>query len=900
MTPARRLPLLALAVLATGLVPPRAAFGQVKYPPRAETLDVQIRYRIRAERDERVRQFRVLAAHLKGLGFVAPPREDEDLDVLDPTAERFVGTIPSAGVLSALDDPRVQTILFAPKGYAYPDDPEKPVPVRVALATGFLPSDQRKFHRQAVAQLDRLGFREALGYDHRGFTLARGSLPAGNVARLLKDLRREPAGWFLPEGVAEAPPAPLRDVLPVRWVEVLPEAEFAPLAEPAVPASFARFAPVLRAVMADEAARGKPIRVEAVMDRPAEELTDDFRTRFRALFLGAAVEGAVGTTLALSFPKAADLDRFAFEPGVTSIRLPRAATETVGTAAAKDASVPAALAATRLDRLHALGHRGKGVRVVVIGSGFPGVEGLVGSELPKGTRVIDLTAELTPAIRPAPLDPAAPLGATAAARAAAAAAPDAELVLVRVSRDAHFQPAAVARFVTGDGRYTEAMQSRLAEFSLRSEDATRLKAAATDEYLRAFRDLSDEDAPRQRRERARKGLQDLLDEERAVAGAVERFTALQAALKSLAGGTTVVVNTLVWESGYPVDGLSELAQAINLRYAGDAIAPIPTRSATRRAAPNAPLWVQAASRSAGAAWGGPYHDADADAVMEFAPASVGLPAGTWTRELNFLGLRGADGTTPQNLPAGVRLRLAVQWREPHNPDATIGPDAVFPLNLRVLRQLDPEGTRRATDEFDEVARSAGVPVRLRTEPTYGIYEQTVEVVLPADGRYAVRVEGGTGYESPLPALRQQIEVRPRLIAEFVNATPDKGRPLFTTFTPPTAGVGVPGDAKSALTVDAARPPGDTGPRLFGGGPGVALLAKPDLYAPGAVPAGDGTAEGPGVAAGFVAGLSATLIESGAPSVDILRSLAVAPGGLAIVPDTWLKYVRPLPSRPRSP
>src|SRR5437588_4934998 len=126
-----------LAALGLLLAAPLAA-GQTKYPPRAEKLDIEIRYRIRADRDERARQFRVLEAHLKRLGFVAPEREDEDLDIQDPTAERFAGTIPSKNVFDILNDPRVRTILFAPAGFKYPDDTAAPVPIRIGLPSGLL------------------------------------------------------------------------------------------------------------------------------------------------------------------------------------------------------------------------------------------------------------------------------------------------------------------------------------------------------------------------------------------------------------------------------------------------------------------------------------------------------------------------------------------------------------------------------------------------------------------------------------------------------------------------------------------------------------------------------------------------------------------------------------------
>src|SRR5262245_17635143 len=115
-----------IATIALTLAAPPAP-AQVTYPPRVDKLDIQIRYRIRADRDERVRQFRILDDHLKRLGFVHAPREDADLEILDPTAEYFRGTIPSANVFAVLNDPRVRTILFAPAGYTAPDSTDKPV-----------------------------------------------------------------------------------------------------------------------------------------------------------------------------------------------------------------------------------------------------------------------------------------------------------------------------------------------------------------------------------------------------------------------------------------------------------------------------------------------------------------------------------------------------------------------------------------------------------------------------------------------------------------------------------------------------------------------------------------------------------------------------------------------------
>ena len=49
---------------------------------------------------------------------------------------------------------------------------------------------------------------------------------------------------------------------------------------------------------------------------------------------------------------------------------------------------------------------------------------------------------------------------------------------------------------------------------------------------------------------------------------------------------------------------------------------------------------------------------------------------------------GGPGIAP--LLAGYKLRVTVQWREPHDPDGVVPLDSAFPLKLRLLKQLDPE------------------------------------------------------------------------------------------------------------------------------------------------------------------------------------------------------------------
>lgn len=897
MTTARRLAVVALLVGLPAVTP-----AQVKYPPRPDRVQLDLRYRIPSERAARVKEFRELEAGLARLGFERTRVPDDETDFIDPLAERFSGTIPSKNVLAVLDDPRIKSIQFRPTEFKLPDDPAARVGVRVGIPSGFPPVEQRLLHGQVVAHLGRLGFRQADGYDHAGYTLLRGDFPVGNLSRLLKDVRQEPAGWFASDTPASELPVPLRTVLPVRWVEVLTTGELTPFAPPALPANRAAFAPAVRTVLADAAAAARPLRVEVVYDRPRESAElEALRSRLLSAYVRSVVnpatmatepvpatlEGAAGNVLTIDFPAAADVERFAVEPGVVFVRLPRPAVTTVGSADGPSPTAAQVLGATRLDQLHAKGYRGQGVRVVVIAPEFIGlVDGKLAAGDKEPVPVIDLTAEFSRDFSPAPANQRL-VGGTAAARAVRLAAPDAKLVLVRVDPAAYFQVLAVARLVRGDVNYSEAMQSRLAELSARTADLKRRNLEAIEEFRLADADTSGTDRARGRLLRARTALDQVQAQEQQDAVAIARALALQTASKSLAGAD-VVVNTLVWEGGFPNDGLSELSRVLDAEFAGEAAVAPRTRSATRPKPPRRPLWVQAASPSAGSVWAGPSLDLDENAALEFADPGKPRPAGEWTRELNFLGLRAADGTLNRDLPAGAVVRLTAQWRETHDATAYGSEESIFPLTIRVFRQLDPEGKVRASDELREVARTVGGPYRLLAAPGYGVYEQVIEVPIAEAGRYAVRIDGREVYDVRLPALRRRIEITPRVAAEWAGATPPAGRPVWVSYADRNVGVGVPGDAKSAITVAASeRPFGDVPAGLTGAGPGLPLLTKPDLVANGSF--GGGPA-GSGVAAGFVGGLLAALVESGAPPERVMAATSLRPGGPAVVSEGWLKVL----------
>lgn len=892
---------MAAVVFAVAAAP--LAQTQVVYPKLPDTVDVQIRYRIRADREERYRQFRVLEKHLAGLGFQKTRKPNDELDILDPTAERFEGTVPSKNVLALLNDPRVQTILFKPTDFQYPADSTARVSLRIRIAVGLQPAEQQKFHGQVVEQLGKMGFREATEYFTSGFTLVRGDLPVGNLFRLMKDLRTQPGGWFLPDTLPRDLPSPLKNTLPIRAIEVLANADLTFFTPQAVPANRLFATPDLRTVLDDPAAQTRPIRIEAVMDRRIDQAeADRIRARLRSAFVRqivnpvskkvepafATLEGAVGNVATLHFPQAADVERYASEEGVVTLRLPRAAEETAfplpaGAAAAPPADV---LAASRVAAFHELGYRGRRTRIVVIASEFPDLGSAMGlpfldASLRTPVQVIDLTAETSPDLLPAPAGKPTRAG-IAAARAAHLAAPEAAIVLVRVDPASLHQVLDIANFVRGGpGRgFTQALQSRAVELEHRKDDLRRKNDAAVYEYRRAFQDPSEEEGPRLRRERARKAFDQQLQDEAELARAIARMDRLREALTGLAGAE-VVVNTLEWESGFAVDGLSELAQTIDRRFASEARPGAMNRSATRPRPPLKPVWVQAASPSLGAVWGGPYLDRENNRRMEFAPPEQAMPAGGWTRELNFLGRQSPDGKQSSSLAAGSKVRLTIQWREAHDPSGYGGEDSIFPLRLRVFQQLDPEGKTRASDELAEIARTNTNPYRLYAEPTYGVYEQILEFAVPADGRYCLMIEGGTTFDPRLPALERHIEVEPRMFIEYVGAGPDRERPIFASFATRNGGVGIPGDAKAAITVGPSRG------GLTGGGPGVELLVKPDLLADGAIDVGLKT-HGPAVAAGFAGGVLADLIGSGAMPSEIIVGTGLRRGGPARVPENWLK------------
>ena len=899
-TKRRLLGLLAALLLTTaaGRAAPPAA------PPPPAEYTVQIRYRIDAVGTDRLTQYFDMLDYFRKLGFTLDPNFDEN--PRDPEQTRLVGTIPSGTARRLLEEPHVRSLLLVPAGYKLPPE-DSLVKVYLDLASGLPLLQQQQLADQTRAKLRQLGFREAIGYDDRGHRRLVGLVPAGNLETLLKDLRGQPSGWLAPEVPVAALPVPLRGISPLWATEVVPEPEGVPppkgwgiIPEPVrVDDPAVKISPELRALAGQ--ANSPPVRMEIFLTVPPSEVDQDWRRALRQAAPGLVLEGRLGTLVTGVAPprEAASL---AALPVVSVVRLPRPALPVLETAASGHPDVREVFRASGVDSLFARGYRGRGVRIAVIDGDFRGYERFKGKGLPANLDYVDLTAERNASLLPDPFpgDAAAVGAGTQAALTALRAAPEADLTLIRIDPGAPHQFAAVVRLFNGERYFSDSVYQRNMELEnaaidlrARAQELLRLRQEAINITVTP-EDLLNQpaDTPRRRemeeairrREQYFKSqaeydrdLKDLRDRR-------GRYSALVEAEQNLRD-VRVVSSSLDWNSGYPVGGpgLTRFLEAT------------PPRTA---------LWFQAAGNSRGQAWTGLFHDADGNGVMEFvAPRS---PRGTrpgpddwWRTELNFLSWQPHGKERMVELPAKARFRLSVQWQEAHDPrffpggeDAYLRPLA--DLKLVVLRQRDPSGTKVAADEFDLVARSAGLPQRLHSDPASATYEQDVEFVVETPGRYALRLEGWkSSSDQPLglpsvPAIEQTWDLWPRLFVETLDE-PSRlvGRAVWGDYTTDRGTLGTPADARVLFTVGAADLSGRPLAFSTAGPPYLReLLRKPNILAPDGlvvVPGGSAAIYGSGTAAPLAAGAAATALSAGSAPAAWLRVLSAQPGCMLRVP-----------------
>ena len=847
------------------------ASAQVRYPAPPEVYDVTFRYRIQAGENQRIVQYRALQARLQAIGFVEKEREDADLDIFNPNAEILTGSIPAKNADALLNDPRIETILLLPQGRELRDG--ETTELRIGLNRGLEATQQRLLHAQTVRHLGLLGFVEGVAYDDLGFTLVRGTMPSDNVLTLLKDLRFQPTGWFIGAVPFGDLPLPFRQVLPIRRVEVLPtvpqvNAVVPPSIDPNQP-NLAKLDAPLRAIYADAGQRQTPLRVDAVLGNAPGEAWPALRYRLRTVARDAGVEGLVGPIVTMRLARTADLAALAATPEIQALRLPPVAASTTRPGSDKPlSSVQDWLNFSNLTRLHQLGYRGQGIKVVLIAAEFPNR-----NTLPDAIKIIDLTAELNPDVSPAPLRADAGNG-TLAALAVQQGAPAATLTLVRIDPTAFHQLMTVAGAVAGSENYSEALQSRSLELTRRSDDLQRRRVTINREYRQSLLDLGDEPEVVQRRQQARAALEAIQAEERKFAQSSLAFNQLKTDLDALSD-SDIVVNTLVWDSGFPQDGLNDLARLIDAEFS-----PKPVRSALKALEePPVPLWIQAASMSVGQVWSGPYLDVDGDRVMEFAKPQVPLPANQWTDELTFLGTD--NGVS---LPAGLNLRVTLQWREPREPGRPVPALPLFPIVIRLLKQIDPAGKTHPSDELVEVSRTITDPIRLLQTQGSAAYEQSLLVTIPSDGVYALRVE----LQPVELGFRFGEQVSPEIVVRMVvDAIGDSAvTPKLLSYANLRSGVGLPGGSRSVFTVGVAAPSGAT-QSLTGAGPSTTLLAKPDAQLPETITIGGATATGTSMAAGLAGGMAASLKSAGVRITRMIGDNGLTPGSLLRIPDNWL-------------
>lgn len=778
-------------------------------PPPPKQYQAKIRYQIHAARNDRIAQFFELVRFLEALGFQKEPGAESEPE--DPSEVFMSGVIGSADARKLLGDRRVKALLLVPEGFKLPDEADQPVKVQLDLATGFPPATQKLLADQSLGKLRRLGFREKVGYDHHGFTRLVGTVPAGQLETLLKDLRWQPAGWLLPDDAQSQLPSPLKAVSPIRVVQVVPEpagvaAAQEPPAAPAKPEKgrefLAKISPDLRA-LAGEEAQQKPARMEIFLNHYPGVDDASWRRALTRVAPDIAIEGRLGPLVtAQAYPRQAPA--IAALPFVSALRLPRpAASQLPAAVGAKDRTYQA-LRDRVQGRVDAYRYQGRGGTVLLIGGDFRGYDQFLGKRLPANTRFIDLTAERNPSVKgdESPKDVkgigqgtqmALDLGAVGA-----------HLILLRVDPAAPHMIEEIARFIHGEPGLTDSLKQRRDEM-LEEHDLLQVLRenllAERKKFLENFGRKPDTDLRKPeevekeveaQRNQLFKRQNELDAREKELIQRNKRFLQLLADLQSLKN-VQIVLSSLTWNDGHPVAGSGPMSRHFDDK---------PFKAAR---------WFQAQSALPAQTWTGLFRDADNNGVMEFAPADAKLGRDRWSHELNFLAWQPFGKEKQLELPAKAQVRVTLQWREAHDPAFHKNGEDLYlqPLvtsRLVVLRQRDSRGQKLPVDDLEVAAVSSGLPQRLDNRPNSATYEVTAEFTAEPNSRYVLRVESQTpsgtrpADTATLPAYRKDWELRPRIFVDVLQPEfRDQGRPIFLDYAAAQPFHGTPGDALSVTT-----------------------------------------------------------------------------------------------------
>ena len=674
------------------------------------------------------------------------------------------------------------------------------------------------------------------------------------------------------QAISEELPLLFRVSPAIRVVEIFSGMPLPPtaVAAPVVKEDEMNFSEDLRTVMANAAPDDKPFRFEILL---AETPPDDSTAWRRPLTrLGLRVEGRIGPLVTVVgspglVREAASL------PEVAAVRLPRPARPQPVEGLKPIPADPLPLKASGVVKLHMLGHKGKGTRIVVVDSDFRNWEAYVGKGLPAKTKMIDLTAARNPDLKPDPFegDPEQRGLGTLSAMAVHKTAPEAELTLVRIDAATPYMLQVVASAINcGSTRGLLTLEDRLEEL-----DRTRRLLNARQDKLIVERKIvlesAGEDEASQKRRKEYEDNQKQYDNDQAeYRKLVQRYLSLESDLRGLKG-VRIVTSGLVWNEGYPVDGGSTLTRYFDDKLFGSA------------------LWFQSAGDTRGQAWAGLFRDVDHNGIMEFAAPKAKEPEGSWTPELNFLAWQPRDGKRVLDLPAGTEVRLSLQWREPHEADVLkAGEDPyrepLFEPRLMLFYQIDPDGKKQPADDLEIVAQSSGTPLRLEQTKTSAVYEQTVTLKVAKAGRYAIRIIGEVPESirprgaPTLPGVKKFGDLKPRL---FVQTLAGPGRVVLRDYVTDAGTLGMPADSRHVLTIGAADRDGKATAYSANGSPfNVDLLCKPDLLAYDDEEGPRGTA----LAGAYAAGTAASSHSGGASFGKWMQDLGLKPGAVLRLPE----------------
>ena len=900
-------------------------------PPPPAKFKCTLRYFIPAPRDEHVRHYDAMIRHLVRIGFeFDPPLERHPETDREDRAKNYIhGFIASDNATRILDATSVQSISLipaAPNEFSLPENPDEPVHVRLELPGGLSTDRQRELQNQARVLLRENGFKEAPGYDHFGYTRKPytrivGTIPRGKFDLLNRDMRSHPAGWLGPIIPRDEIPLPLRDMNPIRVIEVLRDKT--PIKELADP--LPRETMYLEKISADlwnlVNAKGlppTPIRVQIGFAGTLQPEDREWKQMLRDAAPGHIVEGYFGSYVT-AMVLIEQVRRIAASPSVSLIRMPRVPSVDIDPKLVGKGDNGKALNLTGLNELHARGYTGEGVRIGIIDANFRGWEELVKKkQLPATTTIVDLTTEFDAEVEPAKYasDPAGIGHGAALAQAAALAAPQANIVLIRAEIGYPHQLHDILRYVQG-GRFSAMIEyrhsellSRGTQLQNRREHLLKERKIILDDFtdetdLRAHLEFlgpffgwlySDREWHYKRMDYHRK----LEAEQRA---RDERFRQFMKTVRSLEG-IPILVNALSWNSGYPLGAGSPLARALD--------------------DPTGPLWFQAVGNTRGQVWHGPFRHTIGDPVMKFVPDGAPLPKERWSNEVQFLAWHPYQGKSAADLPNKLRVRLTVQWREPHDPDyfARGGEDDLYvkPLagvRLHVLRQRDPGGKTWPADVFESVARTGNWAERIEHLPNGSLYEQVLETSLDQAGVFAIRIEKPVSEQwvlaphdvrrtqtfkllrgltptgirpigvPTLPALEKDWDLRPRVFADVLDE-PNRvqGRVVFADFPTDAGTIGMPADARNVISVGAAnfnnKPQSYS---AFGSPAGMEMASRPWLYAYDELELAPGGAFGTSVSAAFAAGTTAAMLTGKMPREQMLQILRSQQGKVLRVPLT---------------